>query len=265
MSIDTESREAEEEGRRYHAPALEKGLAILELFADQPNGLTKTEVGRSLGRSVSEIFRVLATLERCGFISQTPGGDRYVLTLKLFEMANRHPPTKRLVAEARPLLQEVATALEQSCHLAMPNDGRIVVVAQSDAPSSMGFAVRLGAQVDLLNTASGHILLAFQAPDERDRMLAAWSRHSGTPEPADLSAHLDAIRQRGYEEMASYQIHGVVNLAFPVLDAHGHAVAAMTVPFLARIGDRISPSDVKTVLQDASRRLTAAIGGKPIV
>jgi len=44
---------------RYPTPALEKGLDILELLANHPTGLTKSEVARSLDRTVSEIFRML--------------------------------------------------------------------------------------------------------------------------------------------------------------------------------------------------------------
>ncbi len=46
--------------------------------------------------------------------------------------------------------------------------------------------------------------------------------------------------------MPSYQVRGVTNIAFPVLNQHGDAIAAFSVPFLARIGDRIGPADVQT-------------------
>jgi IclR helix-turn-helix domain len=36
---------------RYPTPALEKGLDILELFAREPAGLTKSDVARRLGTS----------------------------------------------------------------------------------------------------------------------------------------------------------------------------------------------------------------------
>src|SRR5260370_39333624 len=56
---------------RYPTPALEKGLDILELLVNHPMGLTKSEVARSLARTVSEIFRMLVCLEERGYISQS--------------------------------------------------------------------------------------------------------------------------------------------------------------------------------------------------
>jgi DNA-binding IclR family transcriptional regulator len=247
---------------RYAAPALEKGLDILELFASESAGLTGSDVARRLGRSVGEIFRMLVCLERRGYICETDSDDRFELTLKLFELAHRHHPLDRLVAHARPLLQEVANHTGQSCHLAMLSDAAIIVVAQVDAPGSMGFSLRLGAQIDLFDTASGHVILAFQSLAARQRSLAAWQRRARRPIPAGLEKHLAAIRARGHEEMRSYQIHGVLNISYPVFNQHGEAIAAISVPFIERVGDRLDPKQIKERLQSASAKLTAGIGGK---
>ena len=247
---------------RYAAPALDKGLDILELFASEPVGLTTSEAARHLGRTVGEIFRMLVCLEDRGYISQTASDERYELTLKLFELAHHHQPLHRLAAEARPLMEKVAHETGQSCHLAMLSNGEVIVVEQVDAPRTAGFALKLGARIDLLNTASGHLILAFQQSAMRDRALAEWKRRTGRSLPRDLVRHLDRIRQRGYEEMPSYQVRGVTNIAFPVLNQHGDAIAAFSVPFLARIGDRIGPTHVKLALREASQKLSSAVGGK---
>ena len=247
---------------RYAAPALDKGLDILELFASEPGGLTTSQVARRLGRTVGEIFRMLVCLAERGYISQVLPDERFQLTLKLFELAHRHHPLQRFVAKARPLMEDVAHKTRQSCHLAMPSDGEVVVITQVDAPGSAGFALKLGAKIDLLNTASGHLILAFQPDELRARSLAAWRRRTDWALPPDLQEHLTRIRERGYEEMVSYQVAGVVNISFPILNQHHEAIAALSVPFLPRIGDRVGPPQVKTALQSASRALSIAIGGR---
>jgi DNA-binding IclR family transcriptional regulator len=205
---------------------------------------------------------MLVCLEERGYLSRTGTDERYQLTLKLFEIVHQHRPLQRLITQARPLVQRVASETGQSCHLAMLNNAEVVLVAQSDAPGNMGFSVRLGANIDLLNTASGHVILAFQSEEVRARALGAWRLRSRKPVPLGLSRHLNQIRRRGYEELASYQVHGVVNISYPVLNQHGEAIAAMTVPFLARIGDSLGPPQVKEALSAASRALSLAIGGK---
>jgi len=237
-------------------------LDILELFASEPDGLTTSQVARRLGRTVGEIFRMLVCLAERGYISQVLPDEHFQLTLKLFELAHRHHPLQRFVAKARPLMEEVAHKTRQSCHLAMPSNGEVVVITQVDAPGSAGFALKLGARIDLLHTASGHLILAFQRDAMRARSLAAWRKRTDRPLPADLEEHLACIRERGYEEMPSYQVEGVVNIGYPVLNQHQEAIAALSVPFLPRIGDRIANPQVKAALQAASRALSIAIGGR---
>jgi DNA-binding IclR family transcriptional regulator len=246
---------------RYAAPALEKGLDVLELLASASESLTHSEIARRLRRTIHEVFRMLVCLEERGYISRMGPDERYQLTLKLFEIVHQHHPLQRLIAQAHPLIEQVASQTGQSCHLAMLNSAEVVVVAQVDAPRSMGFSVRLGTNIDLLNTASGHVILAFQSDQVRARTLDTWRRRSRKPIPARLTRHLGEIRRRGFEELASYQVHGVVNISYPILNQHGEAIAAMAVPFLARIGDSIGPSQVKEALSVASQALSSAIGG----
>jgi DNA-binding IclR family transcriptional regulator len=246
---------------RYTAPALEKGLDILELLASVSESLTHSEIASRLSRSLTEVFRMLVCLEERGYISRTGTAERYQLTLKLFELIHQHHPLQRLITQARPHVRRVASDTGQSCHLAMLNHAEVVVVAQFDAPGNMGFSVRLGANIDLLNTASGHVILAFQSNEVRARALGAWRFPSRKSIPAGLYRHLNQIRRRGYEELASYQVRGVVNISYPVLNQHGEAIAAMTVPFLARIGSSVGPPQVKESLGAASRALSSAIGG----
>ena len=118
---------------RYRAPALDKGLDILELLSEQKEGLTRTEITKELGRNASEIYRMLERLVARRYVMRSTGGDRYTLSLKLFSLAHRHPPMSRLIAEALPPMQRFADASEQSCHLSVYDRGNLLVIAQVDA------------------------------------------------------------------------------------------------------------------------------------
>jgi DNA-binding IclR family transcriptional regulator len=111
---------------RYRAPALDKGLDILELLASVDGGLTQIEIAKALGRSANENYRMLDRLVRRGYVLRNEA-DRYELTLKLFGLAHLHRPIRRLVAQATPLMRELAQRTQQSNHLAVydPDDGDI--------------------------------------------------------------------------------------------------------------------------------------------
>jgi DNA-binding IclR family transcriptional regulator len=231
---------------RYRAPALDKGLDILELLAETEEGLSQAEIAKALSRSPNEIYRMLDRLVRRGYIARTTS-DRYELTLKLFALAHRHAPMRRLVSQAMPILRDFARAAGQSCHVAVYDRGEVIVVAQVDSPSYWGIAVRVGARVGLFDTGSGHIVLAYASPAERKLMAEEHEMMPLETRPADLEARLSDIVKRGYEQMESRQTPSVVNLAVPVLGPHGSIIAAMTCPYVQRL-DTTSP-DQQAVLK----------------
>jgi DNA-binding IclR family transcriptional regulator len=255
----------EREGKRYYpTPALEKGLDILELFASTPEGMTISEVARRLNRTMSEIFRMLLCLEQRGYLAQSANKDRYHLTLRLFRLAQEHPPTKRMVMEALPIMHWLAHELRQSCHLGVLDGGHIVILAQVDSPESTGFYVKLGSKVDLMHAATGHVILAHQTEDECERTIQEWTLETRKKKPADLDSHLAKIRVRGYERRASYEVAGIVNISFPVLNSQGSAVAGLTVPYVKRIEDTVSIPQVIDALRTASRQISEALGAMPL-
>ncbi|MBB4222571.1 MULTISPECIES: IclR family transcriptional regulator [Variovorax] len=248
---------------RYAAPALEKGLDILEALADSPSGYTLNELAQKVGRKVSEIFRMAVTLQRRGFV-QVDENDRYTLTLRMFELAHRQQPLKSLVSAALPLLRELANRARQSCHLAMYQGGRVVVIAQVESPERWSFGLKVGVVMGLTDTSSGHVLLAFRDEIDRARMLRA---HIGVEgeldmDPGQLFSILQEVRERGYSAMPSKQTRGITNIAFPVMGAADHAIASINVPYIERIDQKSAPdvTQVREIVGNIAARLSALMG-----
>ncbi|MBR8403889.1 IclR family transcriptional regulator [Burkholderia cenocepacia] len=229
---------------RYRAPALDKGLDILELLSEQKEGLTRTEITKELGRNASEIYRMLERLVARRYVMRSTGGDRYTLGLKLFALAHRHPPMNRLIAEALPLMQRFADAAEQSCHLTVYDRGNLLVIAQVDGPGPWGVSVRLGSRIALTETASGRVMLSFQGSDQRANMLAEHRKVEGeTPINEQELAHAcQSIRQSGYLRQDSRQAYGVTDLSVPILGSPSHAIAVLTCPYMRRIDSHMAPT-----------------------
>lgn len=250
--------------RYYPTPALEKGLDILELFASTPEGLTVSEVARRLNRTVSQIFRMVLCLEQRGYLAQDANKERYHLTLRLFRIAQEHPPTKRLVMEALPVMHQLAQQIRQSCHLGLIDGGHVVILSQVDAPESTGFFVKMGSKVELMHAATGHVILAHQSHDARERALEEWRLETGRKHPpADLERHLTRIARQGYERRASYEVAGITNVSFPIVNVQGQAIAGLTVPYFRRLEDKVGIKDVVSAMRAASRQISEAMGAAP--
>lgn len=246
---------------RYRAPALDKGLDILELLASEASGLTRAEIVRAMGRSQSEIYRMLERLIARGYVTRSLEGDRYALSMKLFVLVHAHPPLRRLVAQAQPLMDNFARTAQQSLHLVAQEGPNAIVVAQASPPSNWEFRLRVGARLDMLTTASGQTLLAFQDAARRAEILANPNRDLAAIE-STLWARLDEIRAHGHRQGPSLQLVGVVDISAPVLGPDGNAFAVLTCPYVEHLGrfrDRTTDvADCLTHLRDSAQSLSVS-------
>lgn len=242
-----------EDTEKYRAPALDKGLDILELLASTEDGLSQAEIAKALSRSPNEIYRMLDRLVRRDYIRRTTT-DRYVLTLKLFELAHLTPPIRRLVSHATPVLRRFARDSQQAVHLVIHDRNVLVVVAQVDGPSYWNVSIRVGARLSMATTGSGHIFLAYASDEDRALMLENPLDPHGDRLVAGLREHLAVVAERGYEVMVSEQVASVTNLSVPVFGPLGTVIASLTSPYTPRL-------DVRGALdQQATLDLLVAAG-----
>jgi DNA-binding IclR family transcriptional regulator len=251
MALDTD---------RYRAPALDKGLDILEVLATAEDGLSQAEICKALGRSPNEIYRMLDRLVRRDYVRRTPE-DRYTLTMKLFELAHARPPLKRLINQALPLMRRFASESQQACHIVIYDRNALVVMAQVDSPSYWNVSLRVGSRMGLINTGSGHVFLAYADPEERALMLAEQALVPPSVFPADLQARLDRVRAQGFESMDSAQVLAVSNLSAPIFGPLGTVIAVLTCPFAERLDHPDAPSSRETLqfLVETAKALSASV------
>lgn len=215
--------------RKYRAPALEKGLDVLELLAAEKAPLTLSTISERLGRSAGELFRMLQVLEYKGFITSAENGSGYVLTNKLFALGMAQAPVRTLLEVALPIMRRLSHAIGQSCHIAVPSEDQIVVVARIERPGDLGFSVRVGYRREITKATSGLVLFAFQ----NDEVRRLWLKRCGLKGAAadEFVARAEAVRTRGYHQAASHFVQGIIDLSAPVMRGES-AVAALTIPFV---------------------------------
>ena len=162
--MDDHVTDSEETRLRYRAPALEKGLDILELLAREGQPLTPSIMAARLDRSVSELFRMILVLEHRGYIAQSADQQGFELTNKLFTLGMAKSQVKSLLEVATPLMRDLSEKSDQSCHLAIASGDQMVVVARIENSGLLGGARRQERSVAGL--AAGATDLDRPAPDQ---------------------------------------------------------------------------------------------------
>ena len=129
---------------------------------------------------MSELFRIIVVMEQRGWLQKDPETSRYSVTYHVLKLAHRGTPTQTLTSAAAPVMQELSTRINHSCHLVVRSGTQgLVILRQENQKRHANLSVRLGAVIDLVSSCSGQVLLAHLAPAEWDRLLLSMPRPRG--------------------------------------------------------------------------------------
>jgi DNA-binding IclR family transcriptional regulator len=227
--------EMTEDKLSYSAPALEKGLDILELLANAGQSMGTRQIADELGRSKNEIFRMVHVLLGRGYIQRDESGEGLMLSNKLFGLGMQTARARDLVSTAAPIVERFAEEVHQAAHLVVAHRGETVIIAAASGGADMNFSLKLGYRRPLADAHSGLVLMAFQPKVVRDRMIAeCLLLMSEPPDVATLDAELDQVRKQGAIIHESRDIIGVTDIVCPIVSGDGRAVACVTVAAVSR-------------------------------
>jgi DNA-binding IclR family transcriptional regulator len=160
----------------HHSLTLERGLRVLRVLAEHPDGLSVSALAAELGTHRAGIYRLLGPLMDQRFVVRDASG-RHTLGVGLIELASR--VRSRLQQAARPELQRLADALEATTALTVRDaDEALVALVVEPRDTDMHITYRAGLRHPLDIAASGIAILAGSPPrdGERDAVIEARAR-----------------------------------------------------------------------------------------
>jgi DNA-binding IclR family transcriptional regulator len=247
-----------EENSNYSAPALDKGLDILEALSKCENGLTQQEIATRIGRNLGEIYRMLNCLVQRNYVANY--GNVYTITSKMFQLSHFHPPTYRLLTEAMPIMEELSREVAFPCDLRVYHSGVLTVIASIQPPNGLGFMTRVGSEIAVAPSASGLVLVAFQDAAIKELRIRESLPNKSEAEIEAFQLGLKEVATKGFASIKSKQYAGLHAISFPILDVNGFAIAAITVPMLARIDG--TEQTTQQEVEDKLRKSAAILSSK---
>ena len=173
-----------------------RALALLDELAASDTDLGVSELARRIGVNASTASRLLATLERDGYVARDPRGP-YRLGLKLVALADRALARLDIRELARPSLEELVVATGETATLSVPGEHAAVTVDFVPSASSVSSVARLGRPSIAHATAAGKVMLAFAFGDDPLAAAGELARYTDRTitDPAVLGRELDAVRE----------------------------------------------------------------------
>jgi IclR family transcriptional regulator, pca regulon regulatory protein len=244
-----QSRTAPGEGRhqkpfRDHVGSLQRALAVVEVLAANPAGLTMSEVAETAGLTRAGARRFLLTLEAEGYVELD--GRRFRLTPKLLTLARTWLQGTTLWTYAEPAMRALSARLQEACSAAVLSGHDIVYVARVPGRRIVRVALHVGARLPAWCTSMGRVLLADLGEAERAAFLDAVAMEPLTPrtivERADLAAEIGRCGRQGFSIVDEELELGLRSIAVPVRDRAGRVVAALNVSTQAT---RFTPAEME--------------------
>jgi DNA-binding IclR family transcriptional regulator len=214
-------------------PAIERGMAVLEVVARSKSGLTFSQIARSLDFPKSSIHTLLLTFERQGYLARSETSGRYLCGTKLVTLANFAIESMALREKAAPLLRALSKQANLTVHLAMLDSGAASLIAKVERLGSQRVATWIGKKIAVHCTSLGKCLIAYQPETEVERLvsqhrlvrynentISSWNR---------LKQELKRVREQGWAVDDEEEEIGFRCIGAPVFNASGEAFAAISV------------------------------------
>ena len=94
--------------RSQHAPALQRGLALLQTLATRPDGASQTELATILDLPQTAVHRIAAALEQLGYVQKHLATRTLRVTQKLLLLGQPHSGSRTLIEACLPYLRDVS-------------------------------------------------------------------------------------------------------------------------------------------------------------
>ncbi len=235
--------------------SLDTALGVLALVARYDTPQTLSAIAGDCGMSPSKVHRYLASFVQAGLIKQEGRSGRYGIGPEALQLGVTAIAQHDFVEHAADGLADLVSETGMTALVTVWANEGATVVRWKRGPTPTDTAIGLGTTMPLLNSATGHVFLAW-APktailDVARRHMRVVARHplgrEGAPTTkSELDALIKETRARGFATVAGNFIPGLVAVAAPILDWQGEAQAAVT---LVGIDPEATRTDSKVVSQ----------------
>jgi len=248
--------------RDMSVKSLHKAAKLLDCFTRDRPCWTLTELAATLRMHPTTAFRLLATLQEVGYVSQDGRTKQYRLGLKLLELGARVRAGLDLVREADEILRRLALESGESTYLTILQDGHVVYISAVDSNQAIKTSASIGERRPVHTTGTGKVFLAYLDSEQRAAVLPKRLITRGPQSITDhseLERALAEIRRVGYSISYEEDQVGLVSVAAPVFSTDG-LVAAVSIAGPAFRLPRAALVELSEMVMAATALLSQRLG-----
>jgi len=238
--------------------SLANGLRVLQMYSRNCQALTIQDVADQQGMTRAAARRILLTLSETGYLRQI---DRsFLLTPKVLDLGFAYFASLDLAQLIRPVLQQAAHALEETCSLGALEGTDLVFLCREQSPKPFKLDLHIGSRLPAYAHSMGHALLSQLNDAELDDYLNRTTLKPLTSKTITsrwtLKKHIQEVREQGYSLCIDELVEGFAGVAMPIPMRKGAHPLAISVSMV--LGQRSRSDLLKRflpALQDAAMEI----------
>jgi DNA-binding IclR family transcriptional regulator len=248
--------------------SLAKALTVLESLASSHEPMSALALSRRLKYPRATLYRILQTLCRHDFVRRE-GPASFRLGFKVLDLGNQLLEGTDLLGAARPALRQLGAEVQETVHLAIPHEGRMVYLDKLEGSGPFCTHSRPGLAVPMHCTALGKAVLAFLPEDRAHAILRGQGmlRHTRRTlvSVKAMDREMARVRRLGYAIDDVEFERDVRCVGAPILDHRGQPVAAMSVSAPVSRMPLSRAHALGLSLRRVAARVSRALGWRPSV
>jgi IclR family acetate operon transcriptional repressor len=257
------ARSTRKRAHSYGAPALLKGIRLLELLCEATEPLSVAQLSPRLGLNKHMLLRLLGTLCDEGWVVQEEGP---VYRVSRVPFSHFSKPISRLdvTTAAEEPLDDLCEATGETSYMTIRDGDWSLGVMLRPSRRPVQVTGRIGSRLLLHCCAPGKVLLAHAEPELFEHLARqgfARETESTICDPSALRQHLDQVVRRGYATDNEEYLRGMLCLAAPVWDHTGQVVAAVGITTLTMFHTHASMlKEYSAPVLAACRKISRTLG-----
>lgn len=212
--------------------SLERALNIMEIIKEE-GCIEVNELAGRMKMHRSSIYRIIAVLQKKGYVRHNSDNGKYSLGLKFLEMAEGILFHQELISLALPVMEKLTQRTRETCHLMVLDQGEVFYLAKVESPETIRMHSKVGIRMPAYCTAGGKVLLANLPRNKQQSILKGIQLKSFTPntvtDPNKLMEILQSVLANGWAVDNEENEKGIMCLAAPIKRSDEEVVAAVTL------------------------------------
>jgi len=247
--------------------SLLRGLQLMELLSNFPNGCPLAKLADEAGMSKSTTHRLLQGLQSAGYVTAAPTPGSYRLTTKCVAVGQKALSSLNVIHVSARHLEALNLESGETVNLSSIENGRAIMIYKLEPTRGMiRTRAYVGQHLLLYCSAMGKLYLAHTYAGTmalywetcRDE-IATWTKHTIT-DPKRMEREIQEIRKWGYAVDREENELGICCVAAPIFDVLGRVQYAVSVSLASARLKQCGEKELARKVMEAARKISEELG-----